>query len=398
MKRFLGFILSLALVLGAAAAFAEESDQLARILESGEIIVATEGAWAPWTYHDESDALVGFDVEVAREISQKLGVTARFVESEWDGIFAGLDVGRYDIAANGVEVTGERAEKYDFSTPYGYIRTALVVRGDNEEITRFEDLAGKRTANSIASTYMALAERYGAEAVGVDTLDQTIEMVLSGRCDATLNAEVSVYDYLRVHPEKNIKIVALTEEASRVSIPVRKGEEALLAAIDQAIGELASEGKLGRISQKYFGSDITRTDVDIMAENTLPGNGGTMLKENIYIYAHARDQALAITPESNAAVDALREMLTQGPLTMEMRDYGNFEKIGSIGASLPAGDQQTSTVPGDVVLYQGNQISIFYDSNAWSYTRLGHIEGATRESLLDALGDGDVTVTFSLKP
>lgn len=261
MKKFLSCILALALVLGAAVAFAEAGDQLTRIAQIGEIVVATEGAWAPWTYHDESDTLVGFDVEVAQAIAGKLGVTARFVESEWDGIFAGLDAGRYDIAANGVEVTQERAEKYDFSIPYGYIRTALVVRGDNEDITGFEDLSGKRTANSIASTYMTLAERYGAQAVGVDTLDQTIQMVLSGRCDATLNAEVSVYDYLRVHPDANIKIVALTEEASRVAIPVRKGEQAFLGATDQAIGELYAEGTLSEISQKYFGSDISGTPV-----------------------------------------------------------------------------------------------------------------------------------------
>ena len=199
-------------------------------------------------------------MEVAQAIAAKLGVTATFVETEWDGIFAGLDAQRYDIAANGVEITDERSEKYDFSTPYGYIRTALVVRGDNDAITSFEDLNGKKTANSIASTYMILAESYGATAVGVDTLDQTIQMVLSGRADATLNAEVSVYDYLSVHPDANIKIVALTEEASQVALPVRKGEDSatLLAAINQAIEELANEGELTHISEKYFGKDITQ--------------------------------------------------------------------------------------------------------------------------------------------
>lgn len=220
-RFFAWMMLVLTLALGVAAA--EEGDLLAQIQSRGEIVVATEGAWAPWTYHDEENQLVGFDVEVARAIAQKLGVTATFVETEWDGIFAGLDAGRYDIAANGVEITDERALKYDFTVPYGYIRTALIVRGDNEEIQSFEDLAGKHTANSIASTYMTLAESYGATAAGVDTLDQTLEMVLSGRADATLNAEVSFYDYMRVHPDANLKVVALTDEASRVAIPLRKG-------------------------------------------------------------------------------------------------------------------------------------------------------------------------------
>ncbi len=253
-------LIALALVLAMLMPGFALADQLSDIQAAGKMIVATEGAWAPWTYHDESDALVGFDVEVARAIAAKLGVEAEFVESEWDGLFAGMDAKRYDIVANGVEVTAERGEKYDFTVPYGYIRTALVVRGDNEEIASFEDLDGKRTANSLASTYMTLAESYGAVAVGVDTLDQTIEQVITGRVDATLNAEVSVYDYLRVHPDANIKIVALTDEASLVSIPLRKGEDSasLLAAINTAIEELAAEGELTRISEKYFGSDISK--------------------------------------------------------------------------------------------------------------------------------------------
>lgn len=256
--------LMLALMLTACTALAEDGDQLSDIQSKGEIVVATEGAWAPWTYHDEAGTLVGFDVEVAQAIAAKLGVTATFAETEWDGIFAGLDSGRYDIAANGVEVTEERARKYDFSTPYGYIRTALIVRGDNEDITSFEDLNGKHTANSIASTYMTLAESYGATAVGVDTLDQTIQMVLSGRADATLNAEVSFYDYMNAHPDANLKVVALTDEASQVAIPVRKEARsaALLAAINQAISELDAEGELSRISEKYFGKDISRATAE----------------------------------------------------------------------------------------------------------------------------------------
>lgn len=260
MTRKIVSIMLAALLALSALTVAGAEDLLTQIQDRGELIVATEGTWAPWTYHDEDDVLVGFDVEVATLIAEKLGVTVKFEECAWDSIFAGIDSKRYDIAANGVEITDERAEKYDFSTPYGYIRTALIVRGDNEDITSFEDLEGKDTANSIASTYMTLAESYGATAVGVDTLDQTIDMVLSGRVDATLNAEVSFYDYMRVHPDANLKIVALTDEASLVAIPVRKGEEnaALLEAINQAIAELSESGELSEISEKYFGTDISQ--------------------------------------------------------------------------------------------------------------------------------------------
>jgi cystine transport system substrate-binding protein len=239
---------------------AASADLLDTIQARGSIVVAMEGNWTPWTYHDENDVLVGFDVEVAQAIAAKLGVDADFVEGDWDGLFAGLESGRYDVVCNGVEITEERAETYNFTTPYGYIRTALAVRSDNEDIRSFEDLAGKKTANSISSTYMMMAEEYGAEVSGVDTLDETIQMLLAGRVDATLNAEVSFYDYLSAHPDAGFKIVALTDDASEVAIPVRKGEEneSLLAAMNTAIEELRADGTLSEISVKYFGSDISQ--------------------------------------------------------------------------------------------------------------------------------------------
>ena len=234
-------------------------DLLNQIKDKSKITVAMEGTWAPWTYHDDNDKLVGFDTEVAKAIADKLGVEVSYVEGEWDGLFAGLDGGRYDVVVNGVEVTEERQEKYDFSEPYAYIKTALIVRDDNDNIHSFEDLNGKTTANSINSTYMNLAESYGANVQGVDSLDETLEMVLSGRVDATLNAEVSFYDYMKVHTDAPLKVVALTKDASNVSIPMRKGvySESLKQEIDNAISELRAEGKLRSISIKYFNKDIT---------------------------------------------------------------------------------------------------------------------------------------------
>lgn len=236
-----------------------EGDLLSQIRERGEMIVAMEGTWSPWTYHDENDVLVGYDVEVARGIAEHIGVEAVFVEGEWDGLFAGLDAGRYDLVVNGVDITEERAEKYDFSEPYAYNRTAIIVKDDNEEIHSFEDLNGKNTANTITSTYAELAESYGANVTGVDDLNQTFELLRSGRIDATLNAELTYYDYIKAQPDADIKIAALTEEASEVAIPVRKGAETerFRAAINEAIDEMRESGELGQISEKYFGSDIS---------------------------------------------------------------------------------------------------------------------------------------------
>lgn len=243
-----------------AASADNSGDLLAQIQQRGEIVFDTEGTWSPWTYHDEHDQLVGFDIEVAQKVAEKLGVKATFVEGEWDGLLAGVDGGRYDSMANGVEITEERAQKYDFSDPYCYIRTAIIVKSDDDSINSFEDLNGKTTANTISSTYATLAESYGAKTTGVDDLNQTIELLLNGRVDATLNAEVTYFDYLKEHPDANIKIAALTNDASQVAFPVRKGDETatLREALNQAINELREDGTIAEISEKYFGTDLSQ--------------------------------------------------------------------------------------------------------------------------------------------
>lgn len=234
---------------------------LKQVLDKGTLVAGMEGNWAPWSYHDlDTNEVIGYDADTARAIGEKLGVEVQIVEAPWESLFAGLDDGRYDIVINGVEVTDERSEKYDFSEPYAYIHTALVVRKDNEEIKSFDDLKGKKTVNSIGSTYMELAESYGASAAGVSTLIDTIQNVIDGRADATLNADVSIYDYLNQQPDANIKIVATTEDASHVAIPIRKGDEtaSFEKVVNAAIEELKADGTLAELSEKYFGSDVTK--------------------------------------------------------------------------------------------------------------------------------------------
>ena len=235
-------------------------DLLAQIKERGSIIVAMEGTWAPWTYHDDNNDLVGYDVEVAQNIAEKLGVEVEFVEGEWDGLLAGLETGRYDIMVNGVGVTDERAEKYNFSTPYAYNKTAVIVRGDYDEISSMEDLNGKKTANTISSTYAAQAEAYGATVTPVDDLNQTIELLLSNRIDATLNAEVVFNDYKKEHPDSNIKIATYSDQVEEIAIPIRKGDDTvtLLEAVNDALDEMAKDGTLTELSEKYFGMDISK--------------------------------------------------------------------------------------------------------------------------------------------
>ncbi len=237
-------------------------DLLSQIQEKGVITVAMEGNWAPWTYEDESGNLVGFEVEVASAVAEKLGVEAEFITGEWDGLLAGVQAGRYDVMANGVGYSEERAEAYLYSDFYAFNRTVLVVRDDNEEISSMEDLDGKTTCNSANSTYQLLAESYGATVKDVESLAGTIDELIAGRVDATLNAEVSINDYMQEQPDAPIKIAAYDSEVEQVGMIMPHTEEAesLQAAINDALAELRQDGTLAEISEKYFGMDITENN------------------------------------------------------------------------------------------------------------------------------------------
>ena len=246
MKKILAVLAAVMLMTVSLAATAS-ADQLDTIKERGTLIIATEGNWSPWTYHDNNGVLTGFDIEVGKLIA------------EWESILAGVDQDRFDLACNGVGYTEERAGKFSFSEPYVYTEAVLVVRKDNQDINAMEDLKGKTTSNSPNSTYAMMAEELGATVQYVDTLGETMMMLEQGRVDATINAKGSVDDYLREHPGANIKIVQ-TVAGEPVCIPVRKGEdtETLIAAVNEILAKAREDGTLKDLSEKYFGQDLTK--------------------------------------------------------------------------------------------------------------------------------------------
>ena len=236
----------------------QAGENLEAIKAAGTIKIGTEGTYAPFTYHDESGALVGFDVEIGREIAERLGVEAEFLEGKWDGLIAGLDANRYDAVINQVGITEERKQKYDFSEPYIASKAALIVREDNEEIKGFADLQGKKAAQSLTSNYGKMAEEAGAELVGTDGFDQSIALVVQGRADATINDSLSFYDFKKKQPDAPVEIAATEDEAAYSGVIIRKGEPELLAAINEALAEIRADGTYKEISEKYFGTDVSQ--------------------------------------------------------------------------------------------------------------------------------------------
>jgi cystine transport system substrate-binding protein len=257
MKILTTLLAAAALQLTLLAPAAAQSN-LDAIKAAGVLKIGTEGTYAPFTYHDASGKLVGFDVEIGEAIAEKLGVKAEFLEGKWDGLIAGLDAKRYDVVINQVGITEERKKKYDFSDPYIASKAVLIVKADNEDIKRFEDLSGKRAAQSLSSNFGKLAEASGAELVGTDGFDQSIQLVLTGRADATINDSLSFLDFKKQKPDAPVKVVAEQADADYSGVILRKGEPELLAEINEALVAIREDGTYDVISQKYFGADVSR--------------------------------------------------------------------------------------------------------------------------------------------
>ncbi len=242
----------------ADAATEDTQDRLDLVLERGKLIVGTEGTYSPVSYHDEDDNLVGFDVEVAAGVAKHMGVEVEYLETSWDSIFAALDAGQIDTVINEVGYNEERAAKYDFTEPYAFSRPCILVKGDNDTINSFEDLEGKTCANEATSLFGEMAEKYKANLDPVGAMAQSISEVLNGRADATLNYETSFNDYMKEHPEEDVKIAVYGDPEPSSYVPVLKGNDRLVEAINKALDEMCESGELKAISEKYFnGVDIT---------------------------------------------------------------------------------------------------------------------------------------------
>lgn len=234
-------------------------DELSQIQESGVLKVGVEGTYPPYTYHDEDGELTGFDVEVAKAIADKLDVEADFTESAWDSLLAGIDSGRLDTVINAVSITDERSEKYDFAGPYFYITQQIVVSKDNDDIVDMDSLNGKKMANTATTAYLDILEDAGASLVQINTADEAVALISSGRADFTTFNSVVFNEYLQQHPDANLKVAfVIPNVVDEYGVPVKKGETALYDAIQSAIDELKKDGTLSQLSMDYFDTDFTQ--------------------------------------------------------------------------------------------------------------------------------------------
>lgn len=228
------------------------------LANQGVLVVGTEGTYRPFSYHENgSGDLVGYDIEVVEAVADKLDLEVRYQETQWDGIFAGLEAGRFDVIANQVSINAEREAKYLFSEPYTVSPGVVVVAEDTTDIAGLEDLEGKTTAQSLTSNWYEVAESNGANVQAVEGWAQSVALLEQGRVDATVNDKLTFLDYTQQHPDAGIEIAAELDEASLNAFAFTQDKEELVEAFDEALAELEADGTLAELGEKYFGDDVS---------------------------------------------------------------------------------------------------------------------------------------------
>ncbi|MFQ1002811.1 amino acid ABC transporter substrate-binding protein [Modestobacter sp. SSW1-42] len=227
---------------------------------SGDAItVATEGTYAPFSFHDPANGneLTGYDVEVARAVGEKLGREVEFAETPFDSIFAGLDAGRFDLIANQIGVNPERQAKYLFSTPYTYSNGVVITRADDTSVSSLADVAGKRSAQSTTSNFAEVATGAGAQIEAVEGFTQAITLLKQSRVDVTINDSLAFLEYQKTTGDQDVKVAAEIDDPSESAFAFRQDSAELQTQVDGALEQLRTDGTLAQISEKYFGEDVS---------------------------------------------------------------------------------------------------------------------------------------------
>lgn len=240
-----------------------------RIEESGVLKVATSGTLFPSSYHGDDNELTGYEVEVVKEVADRLGLEVDFMEMGVDGMLTAVQSGQVDAAANGFDITEARLEDYHFSDPYKYSFGGLVVRAsDNSGIETMEDWEGKKAAGGATTVYMALAKQLGAEPVTYDnaTNDVFFRDVASGRTDFIPNDYYVSNTAVQFYAELGVKMSDLYYNPSQQAIVLSKDDTSVKEKIDPILAELAEEGVLTELSKEFFGGEDVSKELENVDE------------------------------------------------------------------------------------------------------------------------------------
>src|SRR5471030_924882 len=254
-------VTSLGLMLGAGLmGQAVAGDQLQNIKKHGVINVGLEGTYPPFSYVDDNGKLAGFEVEFSEALAKELGVTAKLQPTKWDGILAALESKRLDVVINQVTISEERKKKYDFSEPYTVSGIqALAQKKDEGKFVKPADLTGKKVGVGLGTNYEQwLKENVPGGIVKAYDDDPTKYQDLRvGRIDAILVDRLAALDLVK-KTGNTLAVAGAPFSRLEAGVALRKDNPELLAAINKAIAEMQKDGSLTKISEKWFGADVTK--------------------------------------------------------------------------------------------------------------------------------------------
>jgi L-cystine transport system substrate-binding protein len=245
-----------------AAGAASAADLLDEVKQRGALRIGVEGTYPPFNHRDEQGKLTGFDVEIAEALANKLGVKPQFTTTEWSGLLAGLQAGKYDVIVNQVAATDKRRETFDFSEPYVVSSPQLIVRSnETRKLATPADLKGKKIGVGQGSNYADMAKQIeGAEVKVYPGAPEYLQDLATGRIDVALNDSLLI-PYLAQKTKLPVKAGAPLGQVERNAIPFRKGNPKFKQAIDQALNDLRADGSFLKISTKWFGRDVSKPPV-----------------------------------------------------------------------------------------------------------------------------------------
>ncbi|MFV0559809.1 MAG: transporter substrate-binding domain-containing protein [Enterococcus sp.] len=279
MKKFISIVFIISTLFVFSACAKEESSNAAsdksleKVEQKNELVVATSGTLFPASYYNEENQLVGYDVDVAREVAKRLDVDVTFKEYNVDGQITSVSKGTADFAANDFGITKEREKKFSLSTPIKHSYNSMIVRQkDDSGIASLSDLKGKKAAGEPNTSYMRTAEHYGAELVTYDnaTNDQYLVDVANGRTDVVLNDYYLQKMAVAAFPDIPVKILEdVYYDETTSGFLFKKENAALEEAVNQEIKNMKEDGTLATISESYFGTDVsTKPDVEVIKSGT----------------------------------------------------------------------------------------------------------------------------------
>ena len=223
----------------------------------GKLMIGLEGTYAPYSYRTKSGKLTGFEVELSKAVAKKMNLKPVFVETKFDSLIAGLGAKKYDVIFNNMAATPERKKAYTFAQPYLHTNTVIITK-PGSDIKKAADLKGKRAAQSAGSDFGQTAQRAGAKLVSAPGFAEALDLVNSGKADATLNSEDSWGVYKKKHPETKLQAkVTKVDRESAASPMLNKQNKALAKQVTKVEKQLHKDGTMKKLSVKYFGKDLT---------------------------------------------------------------------------------------------------------------------------------------------